>query len=67
MFPFAFIPFPLITHICFSLLKNDLRQLVRLTIAVRGAQFIVPFVRSPVLWRRGVRGLTANATPCRNS
>ncbi len=27
VFPFAFIPFSLITHICFSSLKNDLRQL----------------------------------------
>ena len=41
VFPFAFIPFSLITHICFSSLKNDLRQLVRLTIAVTDAQFIV--------------------------
>ena len=43
LFPFAFIPFSLITHICFSSVKNDLRQFVRLTLAVRGAQFIVSF------------------------
>jgi hypothetical protein len=41
LFPFAFIPLSLITHICFSSLRNDLRQLVRLTIAVSGAQFTV--------------------------
>ena len=28
LFPFAFILFSLITHICFSLLENDLRQTV---------------------------------------
>jgi hypothetical protein len=27
-FPFAFIFFPLISHICFSLLENDLRRTV---------------------------------------
>ena len=46
VFPFAFIPFSLITHIRFSSLKNDLRQLVRLTIAVTDAQFIVRPTRS---------------------
>ena len=44
LFPSAFISLSLITHIGSSSLKNDLRQLVRLTITVRGAQFIV---RSP--------------------
>jgi hypothetical protein len=28
LFPFAFILFSLITHICFSLLENDLRRTV---------------------------------------
>ncbi|MCZ6733280.1 MAG: hypothetical protein O7B27_12165 [Gammaproteobacteria bacterium] len=41
VFPFAFIPFSLITHIRFSSLKNDLRRFVRLTIVVTDAPFIV--------------------------
>jgi len=36
LFPFAFIFFPLITHIYFSLLENDLRRIV----AANGPRFI---------------------------